>query len=251
MALISREEISRYIMTSLGAPIVAVELAQENIGQAIDLAIGEYLATGAVETAFAIIEVGSGKNNMYPLPKDVATVRNVTFAQPLSSAVGSAEDMFQYSMYAGAFGLNWSNMQHAAGNLGVFFEYMQNRNRLIGNEITFRVVDDQILIWPEPRQAAGILIEYSKNAFGIEDKDKDAISTSNSWGVHWIRRMALAISKGMLGKIRGKYSQVAGGPGSESQTLNAQELTGESKEEITALREELFDHKSHSQFFVA
>jgi hypothetical protein len=158
--------------------------------------------------------------------------------------------MFQFSMYAGAFGLNWSNMQHAAANLGVFFEYMQNRNRVIGNEITFRQIDNQLMIWPAPRDASIILIEYSKNAFGIQDKDKN-ISTSNSWGIHWIRRMALATAKGMLGKIRGKYSQVAGGPGAESQTLNAAELVAESKEEIALLKEELYDHKSHCQFYVA
>ena len=54
----------------------------------------------------------------------------------------------------------------------------------------------------------------------------------------------------MLGKVRGKFSQVSGGPGSESQTLNSAELVAESKEEITALKEQLFDKKGHIQFFL-
>ena len=93
------------------------------------------------------------------------------------------------------------------------------------------------------------MIEYSKNAFGVEDKDEN-ISLSNQWGINWIRKFALATAKGMLGKVRGKYSQVSGGPGNESQTLNAAELVAESKEEITVLKEELFDHKSHIQFML-
>ena len=63
--------------------------------------------------------------------------------------------------------------------------------------------------------------------------------------------MALAVCKSMLGKVRGKYSSVSGGPGTEAQTLNAAELTSESKEEITLLREELQSHISHVQFFIS
>ena len=249
MSLIARKDIKRYILTSLGDPIVNVELAEEQLNEAVSQAINEYLATGAFETAYLQLPVNNSSSNVFDLPPDVATVKGVTFNIPFETAAGSTQDIFSFAVYASPFGPNYTNFVHAAGNLGVFFEYLQNRNRVIGNDITFRVVNNQLYVWPIPRNAPHILIEYSKNAFGLEDKD-EVISTSNAWGIQWIRKFSLAVAKGMLGKIRGKYSAIAGGPGSESQTLNGTELVGESKEEITALKEELYDHKTHVQFLI-
>jgi hypothetical protein len=62
----------------------------------------------------------------------------------------------------------------------------------------------------------------------------------NAIGKHWIRRYALAIAKGMLGQVRGKFSTVPI-PG-ESVTLNGPELTSQSTEEMKELRQELLDY---------
>ena len=59
----------------------------------------------------------------------------------------------------------------------------------------------------------------------------------NSIGKQWIRRFALALSKEMLGQIRGKFSTLPI-PG-ESVTLNHSELLSQGKEEQDKLREEL------------
>ena len=59
----------------------------------------------------------------------------------------------------------------------------------------------------------------------------------NSIGKQWIRRFALALSKEMLGQIRGKFSTIPI-PG-ESVTLNHSELLGQAKDEQEKLREEL------------
>lgn len=59
----------------------------------------------------------------------------------------------------------------------------------------------------------------------------------NSIGKQWIRRFALALTKEMLGQIRGKFAVVPI-PG-ESVTLNAAELLGQSRTEQDQLREEL------------
>ena len=56
-------------------------------------------------------------------------------------------------------------------------------------------------------------------------------------GKQWIRRFALALTKEMLGQVRGKFAQVPI-PG-ESITLNASELLSQAKEEQTTLRDEL------------
>ena len=249
MPLISRKEIKEYILTSLGAPIVNVELANEQLKIAIDQAVNEYVSIGAFEKGYLQLPVDNQSSNVFDLPEEVGTVSNVIFNIPFETAAGSTQDIFSFAVYASPFGPNYTNFVHAAGNLGVFFEYLQNRNRVIGNDITFKVVNNQLYVWPIPRNAPSILIEYSKNSYGLENKD-EVISTSNQWGTTWIRNYALAMSKGILGKVRGKFSQVSGGPGSESQTLNSAELVAESKEEKEALKLQLTEHVTHTQFFI-
>mgnify|MGYP003639100028 FL=1 len=63
-------------------------------------------------------------------------------------------------------------------------------------------------------------------------------SRINSIGKQWIRRFALALSKEMLGQIRGKLGGVIPIPGG-SVTLNASDLLGQAKSEQDALRTEL------------
>ena len=61
----------------------------------------------------------------------------------------------------------------------------------------------------------------------------------NSMGQQWIRKYALALSKEMLGQIRGKFGNVPI-PGN-SVTLNAGELLSQAKEEQNNLRDKLIE----------
>ena len=59
----------------------------------------------------------------------------------------------------------------------------------------------------------------------------------NSMGKQWIRKYALAISKEMLGQVRGKFGSIPI-PGNDVQ-LNANELLSQAKDEQQSLKEEL------------
>tara|TARA_R110002110_G_scaffold412346_1_gene638226 strand:- start:78 stop:1370 length:1293 start_codon:yes stop_codon:yes gene_type:complete len=59
----------------------------------------------------------------------------------------------------------------------------------------------------------------------------------NSMGKQWMRRFALALTKEMLGQVRGKFGSIPI-PG-ESVTLNADSLLSQGQAEQTALRDEL------------
>ncbi len=59
----------------------------------------------------------------------------------------------------------------------------------------------------------------------------------NSIGKQWIRRFALALTKEMLGQVRGKFGSIPI-PGNDI-TLNSSDLLSQAKEEQNALREEL------------
>ena len=60
----------------------------------------------------------------------------------------------------------------------------------------------------------------------------------NSIGKQWIRRYALAIAKGMLSQVRGKFGGAIPAPG-VSLTLNSTALAAEAKDEQEKLRDEL------------
>ena len=59
----------------------------------------------------------------------------------------------------------------------------------------------------------------------------------NSIGKQWIRKYALALSKEMLGQVRGKFGSIPI-PGNDV-TLNASDLLSQAKDEQSALKEEL------------
>ena len=56
-------------------------------------------------------------------------------------------------------------------------------------------------------------------------------------GKQWIRKYALAVSKEMLGQVRGKFGSIPI-PGNDI-NLNASELMSQAKDEQSALKEEL------------
>ena len=61
----------------------------------------------------------------------------------------------------------------------------------------------------------------------------------NAMGKQWIRKYALAITKGMLAQVRGKFGAIPI-PG-DSVTLNASDLASQSESEKTSLRTELIE----------
>jgi len=89
--------------------------------------------------------------------------------------------------------------------------------------------------WEEPSNSrTGIDGVNNMNTLPFQNVPYENI---NSIGKQWIRRFALALTKEMLGQIRGKFSSVPI-PG-ESVTLNFADLLSQAKTEQDSLREEL------------
>jgi hypothetical protein len=123
---------------------------------------------------------------------------------------------------------------------------------------SYQLRNNQLRIFPSPSivQPKKMWIEYSidesplsssvayveKQINGVNNMntlpfENVPYASINSIGKHWIRRYALAVSKGQLGEIRSKFATVPI-PG-ESVTLNGTALKDESKTEKQALRDEL------------
>ena len=123
---------------------------------------------------------------------------------------------------------------------------------------SYQLRNNKLRIFPSPSivQPKKMWIEYSvdesplSSSVGYVQKQINGVNNMNtlpfenipfenvnSIGKHWIRRYALAVSKGQLGEVRSKFATVPI-PG-ESVTLNGTALKDESKTEKQALRDEL------------
>ena len=85
--------------------------------------------------------------------------------------------------------------------------------------------------------------QYGSNVNGVNNVNTLPFSNIpyeniNSMGKQWIRRFALALSKEMLGQVRGKFNNTIPIPG-DNVSLNATELLSQAKDEQEKLRTEL------------
>ncbi|HCV02670.1 MAG TPA: hypothetical protein DG048_08500 [Pseudoalteromonas sp.] len=122
---------------------------------------------------------------------------------------------------------------------------------------SYEIHNNKVRIYPAPdgihpskmyfkfRLEKSSLDEYSDRRSGIEGVNNlntlpyanIPFENINSIGKQWIRRYALALSKEVLGQIRGKLSTIPI-PGNNV-TLNASDLLSQAKEEKASLKEEL------------
>ncbi len=122
---------------------------------------------------------------------------------------------------------------------------------------SYELKNNKIRIFPQPRssQVGKMWVQFTihRNAWDEDEDRRVGVSginnmntlpfanipykSINSIGKQWIRRFALALTKEMLGQVRGKFSTIPI-PG-ESVTLNHSELLSQAKEEQEKLREEL------------
>jgi hypothetical protein len=96
-----------------------------------------------------------------------------------------------------------------------------------------------IQLYPAPTETpTPVIVEYRA-------LDSDTINPAYR---NWIQRYALACSKGILGKIRGKYNTLPG-PGGGAQ-LDGESLSRESAEEKKLLVEELLTEIEEKPYFI-
>jgi len=124
---------------------------------------------------------------------------------------------------------------------------------------SYEIFDNRLRLFPEPSKGGypdyiwfrwyveeGALNEDSNRKEGVDGINNMntlpfnniAYTNINSIGKQWIRRYALAVTKEMLGQIRGKFGGTIPIPG-DSVTLNASDLLGQAEKEKGDLKEEL------------
>ena len=121
---------------------------------------------------------------------------------------------------------------------------------------SYEIINNRLTLYPAPDTGERFFVKFTveRNAWEEDGNTETGInginninslpfdnipySNINAIGKHWIRKYALAICKGMLSQIRGKFNGSIPIPG-DNVTLNSSDLLSQSTAEMTALKEEL------------
>ena len=167
------------------------------------------------------------------------------------TGIQSLMDAFDFGSYSP--GVNFLLMPASYDILKV--QAIEFNDQIRRSAYSFEVINNRLKLFPVPKQAGRVWFEYYKKSdkkgavkdsssglvtnVGEVPYDNVTYSTVNSVGRQWIYRYTLALTKELLGYIRGKYQQIPV-PGSNT-GLNQADLLTDARSEKVALLTELRD----------
>ena len=167
------------------------------------------------------------------------------------TGIQSLMDAFDFGSYSP--GINFLLMPASYDMLKV--QAIEFNDQIRRSAYSFELVNNKLRLFPIPTQTGNIRFEYYKKSdkkgavkdsssglitnVGEVPYDNVTYTTVNSVGRQWIYRYTLALTKELLGYIRGKYQQIPV-PGSNT-GLNQADLLTDARAEKVALLTELRD----------
>lgn len=142
------------------------------------------------------------------------------------------------------------------------FQWFENFDKIFKSQFSWNVIGTDLTISPKPKNSFRMFIEwidstefdrtYGNYLSNISDESVSAFTTGitdipfnnlefgglNDFSKNWIREYTLAVSKEMLGLVRGKMQNLPL-PDTSDMQLNYAELLVEGKETQNAMKEEL------------
>lgn len=243
------EDISDYVLTMLGAPVVRVELDTQQLNVCINQSLrrfAEYCPPEFYE--FYYFETESGKTE-YAMPDEVQMVRQVYYREQPRSNFFAAD--LQGSIPIEYFAPGGERQGFMAGlvdpiqpfwgRMGDWFLYKQYEetfNRMSSANGGWQWVKNgrDIVLYPAPYGVNNVVVEYLP-----KNKDWD-------YAHEFMQEYSLALAKLMLGRIRSKYQSLPA-PGGGA-TLDGSALLQEGNEEKKKLEEDLIYKWNQPGFWV-
>ena len=222
--------IKDFVQARLGAPIVRVELSDFQILTAIDEAISK-LDYHAPDWCTQLASFSTSANiNMYELPSFmINNFRYAAYKKTLLS-IPLAGQSLEMDFFIKYFQDNFLFQDFSVGDFLLMKMHLKQIRKILGRDGSMQIVNNKyLMVYPTPQDgdAQDVVIEYK--ALNSE--------TLHHYFLSWIQRYALAIAKGILGGIRGKYSDLPSPQGGAR--LNGQQLIQESEREMQLLEEQL------------
>ena len=222
--------IKDWVQARLGHPVVRVELSDFQLLTAIDEAISK-LDYHAPDWCTQLCAFSTSANhNMYELPSFM--VNNFRYAAYKKSllSVPLAGQSLEMDFFIKYFQDNFLFQDFAVSDFLLMKMHLKTMRKILGREGSFQIVQNKyLMVYPTPvtDDLQDVVIEYkSLNS-----------ETLHHYFISWIQRYTLAISKGILGEIRGKYATLPSPQGGAQ--LNGPALIAESQREMELLENQL------------
>jgi hypothetical protein len=225
------QSIADFVKARLGHPVVRVELADFQIATAIDEAISKldyHAPDWCLNYCTFTTQAGIA---YYKLPKFVMNNLQLATYKKTLLAINQQNGTLEFDFWLKYFQDFFVYDNFYVGDLYIMQSYLKEIRKVLGKDGMFRVVDGQFLfITPTP------LGDTDSEDVVVMFKSLNS-DTLHHYYISWIQRFSLAVCKGILGEIRGKYAQLPSPTGGA--VLNGQALIQESANEQQILIEQL------------
>ena len=223
------ETIRDFVLARLGHPVVRVELTDFQIKTVIDEAVTNL----DYHAPFWCNQIAtfqcSGGINTYMLPMHIAYNLNYVVYKKTLLSIQNMAGTLEFDFFIKYFQDNFLFSNFSVSDFYLMQTHLEMIRKVLSQEGAWDIINGNILqLYPTPvlNTQTCILVYRALDS-----------GTMHPYYKNWIQRYALAVAKGVLGGIRGKYKTLPS-PGGGAQ-LNGDALIKESIEEKAKLKEEL------------
>lgn len=233
------KSIKYYVQSMLGAPLVRVELSEIQYKIAVDEAITKFAYHAPHWDRQMFVFNTSAGIGTYELPKMVIdNISYVVYKKSLLS-IQNQSGTLEFDFFIRYFQDNFLFNDFQIGDFLLMQMHLEMVRKVLGQEGSWDIIDNKYLqLYPVP--------VFDNLPVVVEYRALNSNTIHNAYR-NWIQKYALAIAKGILGQIRGKYKTLPG-PGGGSQ-LNGEELVAQSREEKEFLEKQLIDEFEEPAMF--
>jgi hypothetical protein len=223
------ETVRDFILARLGHPVVRVELSPFQIKTAIDEAITNLDYHAPFWTAqIATFQTQAGVNS-YMLPTHIANNLDYVVYKKSLLSIQNMGGTLEFDFFIKYFQDNFLFSNFNVADFYLLQTHLETMRKVLGQEGAWDIINGNVLmLYPAPIiDTQTVILVYR----GLDT------NTLHPYYRNWIQRYALAVSKGILGEIRGKYTTLPSPGGGAS--LNGAALLQASDTEKDKLKEEL------------
>ena len=218
-------EIYRYVRSKLGAPLVPVELTDEQLDDCIASAVYNYNKWRNFKEKLEFVQLKGNPTIGYEIPPTVGGEENITeivfeTEYPVNYYVGN--DELLKNIYVQEIFKN-NDIVPSAADYHISLVASKDLGIILGTGIKYEFINRRLFLYPSPPTSLRIGIKY-----------KAAMTLSEIVNSQPIKDFVLAEAKIILGNIRSTFgNQIPGGDGMLQ--LNGSELKTEGQQEKEAL----------------
>ena len=234
------ETVKDYILGMLGHPIVRVELTHYQLKASIDEAVTKLSYHAPLWTMQYAVFTASAGQNVYELPRYmIDNLSYIVYKKSLLS-IQSQAGTLEFDFFIKYFQENFLFENFGVGDFYLLQSALESTRKILGQEGSYNILNNRyVQLYPAPVGYEEVIIEY---------RALDS-NTLHPAYLNWVQRYALAVAKGVLSHVRGKYGQVPSPGGGV--TLNSQQLASEAIAEKKELLEELTSQIEEPPVFTA